>query len=248
MFWNGNQTIRKTRSAMNKPPSLEIVRRRSQPGAHWLLLVVLMISVSQIPDACAQVRAGSITEIEGIASVERNGQTTLAALATAIMEGDKIQTAERATVTVSLIDGSRLTLSESSSMVIYRAKVEPAIASLADRFFVKLFSGTLGSVVTPAPNSSAQFEVHTPNAVVGVRGTDFKTEYIAGRPCPGFPTCLRYTNVGVYKGIVEVTNPTSANAAAVQVTSGYETTVPCELPPAKPGPLGMGDLTAPGYH
>jgi hypothetical protein len=233
---------------MRKPPSLEIVKRRSQPRAHWLLLAVLMIFVSQTPDACAQVRAGSIIEIEGIASVERNGQTTLAALATAIMEGDKIATAERATVTVGLIDGSRLTLSESSSMVIYRAKVEPAIASLADRFFVKLFSGTLGSVVTPASNSPAQFEVHTPNAVVGVRGTDFKTEYIAGKPCPGFPTCLRYTDVGVYKGIVEVSNPTSAKAAAVQVTSGYETTVPCELPPAKPGPLGMGDLTAPGYH
>jgi hypothetical protein len=141
-----------------------------------------------------------------------------------------------------------LTLSESSSIVIYQAKVEPAIAGLANRFFVELFRGTLGSVVTPAGNGSAQFEVHTPNAVVGVRGTDFKTEYIEGKPCPGFPTCLRYTDVGVYKGVVEVSNPTSAKPAVVQVTSGYETTVPCESPPAVPGPLGMGDLTAPGYH
>jgi hypothetical protein len=85
-----------------------------------------------------------------------------------------------------LIDGSRLTLSESSSMVIYRAKVEPAIASLADRFFVKLFSGTLGSVVTPASNSSVQFEVHTPNAVVGVRSTDFKTNISQASPVRDF--------------------------------------------------------------
>jgi hypothetical protein len=84
--------------------------------------------------------------------------------------------------------------------------------------------------------------------VVGVRGTDFTTKYVAGKPCPGFPQCLRYTDVGVYKGIVEVSNPTNPKAAAVRVSSGYETTVPCELPPAKPGPLGMGDLTAPGYH
>jgi hypothetical protein len=37
------------------------------------------------------------------------------------MEGDKIAKADRASVTVALIDGSRLSLSESSSMVIYRA-------------------------------------------------------------------------------------------------------------------------------
>jgi hypothetical protein len=104
MFWNGNQTIRRTLVERHRPPRLEIVRGRSQLRAHWLLLaVVMMISVSQTPDACAQVRAGSIIEIEGVASVERNGKTTLAALATAIMEGDKIQTAERATVTLGLI-------------------------------------------------------------------------------------------------------------------------------------------------
>jgi hypothetical protein len=92
------------------------------------------------------------------------------------------------------------------------------------------------------------FEVHTPNAVVSVRGTDFDTEYIEGKPCPGFPQCLRYTDIGVYKGIVEVRNPTSLKSISVRVTAGYETTVPCELPPANPAPLGIGDLTAPGYH
>ena len=214
----------------------------------WLLLGAALIFVSRAADAAAQIRAGSIIEIHGNASVERNGRTTPAALATSILEGDRIATTDEAGVTVGLIDGSRLTLSESSSIVIYRAKVEPAIVGMANRFFVKLFSGTLGSLVIPAADASAQFEVHTPNAVVGVRGTDFKTEYIEGKPCPGFPTCLRYTDVGVYKGIVEVSNPTSTKPTAVQVTSGYETTVPCELAPAAPAPLGMGDLTAPGYH
>jgi len=233
---------------MRTSTRLQIVQRRAQPRAHWLLLAAVLISVSHAADASAQIRAGSITEIHGFASVERNGQTTPAALAMPIMEGDKIATADQASLTIRLIDGSQLTLSESSSMVIYRAKVEPALAGVANQFFVKLFNGTLGSVVTPVVGRAKEFEVHTPNAVVGVRGTDFKTEYIEGKPCPGFPQCLRYTDVGVYKGIVEVSNPTNANAGSVRVTSGYETTVPCELPPATPGPLGMGDLTAPGYH
>src|ERR1700692_1074313 len=88
----------------------------------WLLLGAALILVSRAADAAAQIRAGSIIEIHGNASVERNGQTTPAALATPIMEGDRIATADEAGVTVELIDGSRLTLSESSSIVIYRAK------------------------------------------------------------------------------------------------------------------------------
>jgi hypothetical protein len=223
--------------------------QRARAGANWsVLLGAVMMLASSAADATAQTRAGSVVEIQGVASIERNGRTTPIALATPVMEGDRIATADRGSVTVGLIDGSRLTLAESSSMIIYRAKVAPAIAGLAGRFFVKLFNGTLGSIVTPAPDHAAQFEVRTPNAVVGVRGTDFTTKYVAGKPCPGFPQCLRYTDVGVYKGIVEVSNPTNPKAAAVRVSSGYETTVPCELPPAKPGPLGMGDLTAPGYH
>jgi hypothetical protein len=206
---------------MRRSTLLKIKQRPGQIRSHWwLILGVALIFLSCAADAAAQIRAGSITEMHGSASVERNGQTTPAALATPIMEGDKIVTDEQAIVTVELIDGSRLTLSESSSIVIYRAKVEPAIVGMANRFFVKLFRGTLESVVTPAADASGQFEVHTPNAVAGVRGTDFKTEYIEGKPCPGFPTCLRYTDVGVYKGIVEVSNPTSAKPAGVQVTSG----------------------------
>ena len=62
-----------------------------------------LILVSSPADADAQIRAGSIIEIHGNANVERNGLTTPAALATPIMEGDRIATAEEASVTVELI-------------------------------------------------------------------------------------------------------------------------------------------------
>ena len=80
--------------------------------------------------------------------------------------------------------------------------------------------------------------------MVGIRGTDFETEYIAGKPFPGFPQCLRYTDVGVYQGLVEVSNPTSAQPAAVRESAGYETTLPCELPPANPSTFGLAQLEA----
>lgn len=193
-------------------------------------------------NAEAQVVAGTINELRGTAAVQRNGRALSATSGMHILVGDKIQTPQKSQVKVQLIDGSELMLSEGSSIVIDRA-----MTSVADSM-IELFKGKLRSLVNLVPGKAAGFEVHTPNAVASVRGTDFDVEYIEGKPCPGFPQCLRYTDVGVYKGVVEVRNPTSVKPASVRVAAGYETTVPCELPPAAPGPLGIGDLMGPGYH
>jgi ferric-dicitrate binding protein FerR (iron transport regulator) len=221
-----------------RPP---MSRQRSR---WWAILEIVLVLAFLNGEAAAQIRVGSLTGLRGGAIVERGGQSISAALAMPIMLGDELQTSARSEATIALVDGSQLTLSESSTIVIDRSMVGPTPADSV----VNLFKGKLRSIINPRNGSLPQFEVHTPNAVIGVRGTDFETEYIEGRPCPGFPQCLRYTDVGVYKGIVEVRNPTSAKAVSVRVSGGYKTTVPCELPPANPGPLGMGDLSAPGYH
>jgi len=93
------------------------------------------------------------------------------------------------------------------------------------------------------------FEIHTPNGVAAARGTDFEVEFIEGKPCPADPSCLRYTTVGVYQGVVVVANPTSpAGSLPVTVTAGYQTTIPCESPPTASSRWGAEELRAPGYH
>jgi ferric-dicitrate binding protein FerR (iron transport regulator) len=159
----------------------------------------------------------------------------------AVLLADKLETERHSSVTIDLRDGGQLILTEATSLVIDRT------VAGADST-VDLLRGKLRSVVQIAAGRPPQFEVHTPNAVAAVRGTDFETEYIEGKPCPGFPQCLRYTDVGVYQGTVEVRNPTSVKQYSVRVGAGYETTVPCELPPAAPVPLGISDLSGPGYH
>jgi hypothetical protein len=193
-------------------------------------------------NAAAQMTEGTVKELHGIVRIERNGHSIDAAPGIPIVTGDKIETLRRSSVSIELLDGSQLTLSDKSSAVIDRT-MRGGTDSKID-----LFKGKLRSIINITAGNRPRFEVHTPNAVAAVRGTDFETEYIEGKPCPGFPECLRYTDVGVYKGIVEVTNPTSTKPVSVRVAAGYETTVPCELPPARAGPLGIGDLTAPGYH
>jgi hypothetical protein len=225
------------------PIVTEIAGRRGHGGVSgWSLLWTWLLFAYLAGNASAQVIAGTIKELHGTADVQRNGRSISATPAMSILVGDKLDTSHQSSATIELIDGSQLTLSDTSSVVIDRAMTSAADST------IELFKGKLRSVVNIVAGKLPGFEVHTPNAVASVRGTDFDTEYIEGRRCPGFPQCLRYTDIGVYKGIVEVRNPISLKPISVRVTAGYETTVPCELPPANPAPLGIGDLTAPGYH
>jgi ferric-dicitrate binding protein FerR (iron transport regulator) len=226
---------------------MDILKRRvaSQKRSRWWLLVELVLTLAYpTGGAAAQIQVGLLTGLRGAAIIQRGGHSIAAAMAMPIMLGDKLQTLAESEATISLVDGSQLTLSESTAIVVDQSVVGPRPTDS----IINLFKGKLRSVINLRAGSLPDFEVHTPNAVAAARGTDFETEYIEGKPCPGFPQCLRYTDVGVYKGVVEVRNPTSATAPSVLVSSGYETTVPCELSPANPGPLGMGDLSAPGYH
>ena len=218
------------------------VRRRRRSSREWSLLLICLIFACLTGNAAPQVTAGTIKELSGTVDVHRNGRSIAATLAMPILLRDRLETSRKSGATIDLIDGSELVLSGASSAVIDRTNTGSADSR------IELFRGKLRSVINIAAGMQRGFEVHTPNAVASVRGTDFVTQFIEGKPCPGHPQCLRYTDVGVYRGIVEVRNPTSLKAITVLVDAGYETTVPCELPPAPPGPLGIGELSAPGYH
>jgi len=194
--------------------------------------------------AFAQTRVGSVTEMVGTAKLFRDGQEFNVVIRMAVMLRDKLQTMAQSDLTVTLDAGGKLMLAESSTMIVD----QDAYSGGHAHTLISLLLGHLRTTVNLMAPSAPEFEVHTPNAVIGARGTQFETAYIEGRPCPGFPTCLRYTEVGVYEGVVEVRNPTNPTAPAVRVSQGYETTVPCELPPASAAPLGMSELGAPGYR
>jgi FecR protein len=219
----------------------EIARQRRYASIARCQLWTWLILACLAANADAQAGAGMIKELHGAAKIQRSGRLIAVIPAMPVFTGDKLMTSSQSSLTIEMADGSQLIISEATAVVIDRT-----MAGAADSR-IDLFKGKLRSIVNAAARMHG-FEVHTPNAVASVRGTDFDTEYIEGKPCPGFPQCLRYTDIGVYKGIVEVRNPTSLKPIVVQVAAGYETTVPCELPPANPAPLGIGDLTAPGYY
>lgn len=192
----------------------------------------------------AQETVGDVTSISGVAELERGGSRVAVIQSMPIRVHDTISTAVKSEVTVTLLDGSELVLSESSSCSIDQYSMT---ATARRQGSIGLWGGHLRAIVNGMGGVVPDFQVHTPNATTAVRGTEFEVAYIAGRPCPEDRSCLRYTTVGVFHGVVAVAN-VSNPAQAVLVNEGYETTVACEAPATSPAPLGMEEMGAPGYH
>jgi len=211
----------------------------------WLVAIALfsLILISHRA-AFAQDSVGQVTEITGSAKLERGGVEVEAAPMMQIKIRDKLRTTAKSKLTVTLHDGSKLVLSESSSYTIDEYSIA---ATTRMRASIALWAGHLRAVVVTALGAVPDFQVHTPNAVAAVRGTEFETAFITDRPCPEDRSCMRYTTVGVFHGVVSVANIANP-AQAVQVNEGYETTVACEAAATSPAPLGMEEMGAPGYH
>jgi len=228
--------------AANPVPLAAQSQNRRWPAIVVVLLLVLCQSWSA---ARAQSSVGLVTAIDGEAELVRNGHTSKVTMAMPVEIKDKLVTGPEGHLTVTFGDNSRLVVGASTTIVIN----DGVIGASSSISRVGLLGGRLRSIVNLGLRAtSGGFEVRTPNAVMGVRGTEFEVAYIVGTPCPGFPNCLRYTDVGVYKGRVEVSNPLNPKAAPVLATQGYETTVPCEEPPATPSPLGMSEMLSPAYR
>lgn len=205
------------------------------------------------PGLAQEQAAGTIAKVKGNATLVRKGRNLKVTQAMALEEDDKLVTGPDGHLTITFGDNSSLMLGESASIVIGTGAgaISQGAGTAAGGGIsrVSLMGGHLHSIFNAGMRRLATgFEVRTPNAIIGVRGTEFDTAYIAGTPCPGFPNCTRYTDVGVYKGRVEVSNPLNPKARPVIATAGYETTVPCEEPPATPSPLGMDQMLAPAYR
>lgn len=184
--------------------------------------------------AAAQTPAGTITSVAGQIAIQRGGKTVALAVGVHVDQGDRITTGRDGRVSIVLTDHSQIEVGESSVSVIDE---HATVAGGGIRTRIGLLSGIVRSIVNATPGS-ADFAVHTPNAVSAVRGTRFDTAYHDGAARSGYGSCRQFTDVAVYEGIVGVSS-VSSPSAQVEVPAGYETTVACSAAPLAPGPLGI---------
>ena len=138
---------------------------------------------------------------------------------TPIQLHDRLTTSVNSSATVTLGSGITINLAEHTDLTFD----QNVTTAGTGRTQLNLVEGGLRSLVPPLLRTES-FEIHTPNAITAVRGTDFDTTYTEGIVRPGYEGCQRYTDVRVREGVVAVSN--LANPTQV-VESKPATKRPC---------------------
>ena len=212
--------------------------KRKRPRLYTILLFqagLLLLSF-----AAWAKGVGVVSELEGSASLKRAGETSEVVLAMAVQAGDEVSTGADSHLSITLVDDSKLTLDSSSTLVfdehIFINKNER-------RVMLHLLGGGVRAVVTPLMGKPAQpdFSADTRNVIAGVRGTDFELTYSDAEMRSEYSDCFQFSDVGVYTGEVEVSNP-STGESPLLLDSGFATTVACTYSPTPPIQLSMHPL------
>jgi len=190
-----------------------------------LIAGALCLLLSPLPAVCAPPaggqRAGQINAL--IPAATKNEQVTKAK--DELNWNDLLKTATSGRVRAGLDDGSILSVGSNSELRVLQHDAASQQTSL------ELNAGRLRSKVVKITQPNGKFEVHTPNAVIGVIGTDFYVEYGNNK-----------TTVICYTGVVTVTPLGGAGEGSVTAsdTDWPRLTV---VFGGSPIPLGLCTLT-----
>jgi FecR-like protein len=190
-------------------------------------LAMAIVTATLIPaTAFAQAQnVGTITALSGSAGVQRGSAVLPAALNMPVQLHDRITTQANSYLTIGMVDNSELRLGANAILSIDDSMVVNGTAAPSK---VGLLGGELHSLITGAMRgTSPTFEVHTPNAVGAVRGTDFDTAYYEGVSRKKYPDCKQFTDFAVEDGTVNVEAILDPNRGNVDVHKGERTTVAC---------------------
>lgn len=140
-------------------------------------LIALLLGLLLSHAAYAAELFGTVDAVSGNATVMDSTEVaTSVSLGQKILAGQSIQTGPDGEVHVVTQDGGLLALRPNSSFRInsYKARGESS-----DEIVMSLFKGALRSVTGwITKRNSAAYRLHTPNATIGVRGTDHETTVI----------------------------------------------------------------------
>ncbi len=200
-----------------------------------------------LPAAASDPFSGKITEIDSgeapqtvdIVRPARRGLVQ-AVPGDAVFIGDTVKTGKNIKVTIELADKSLINIGPESTF-----RVKGAVLTAAEtkrNYIFKSLKGTirfiLSKVFTDAgsgatrPWQDSNIAVETPNAVAGVRGTDFVAVVDTDKSTP-------VTDIAVLDGLVTVSNISISIPDVVLLSANEVTTVKRGLKPSKPVALSQ---------
>ncbi|OOV88695.1 FecR family protein [Oceanospirillum linum] len=190
-----------------------------------ILLVCCCFDPVAYAEDDSQPMVGNIIQIQGRVQLFRSGKIEQLKEHTILQEGDRVITASSGRVGLRMRDNSRILLANTTEFEIKRYRFDP-VAGTSDAQF-KLVTGAFRAITGAiGQQSDPQFEVETPVATIGIRGTDFWGGFIFN----GDLDVAMFRGKGVYirnaLGMTEITQ------------KGYGVTVQERIAPpaAKPWP------------
>jgi hypothetical protein len=183
-----------------------------------------MVLCSLLTGLPAMAQPGGNNQVAGqinalIPAATRNSQT--AKVKEELNWNDLLKTEKTGRVRAGLKDGSILSVGSDSELRIVQHD------TVSQQTELEMDFGKVRSQVTKVTKAGGKFEMKTPNAVIGVIGTDFYTSFEGNK-----------TTVICYKGQVTVTPVGNAvvagSSSAITVSAGQMVVVTSDVPPAEP--------------
>lgn len=203
----------------------------------WWCLLLAFAGSTLATTAHAQ-RVGTFKSVDGAVWIERQGTYVHPKNGDGWLPGDRLYTGVNGSAVLNLRDGTLLTLAHGVQLEFDRVELSEGVQR--EGFVLRLLQGTMRVVSGVLTQINPQlFQLETPSAVMGVRGTDFIT-----RTAPAWWP-WQSTRVTLLPG-----DPPSPSAVLVKTASATQTlerpyqTVSASLD----GSTEMGETSAAALH
>jgi hypothetical protein len=192
------------------------------------LLLIASASVSLY----AQESIGKVVSLDGIveAKLDENSQWRALNKKSDIYEKDTIKTGENSKVDIFFVDETNVSIGPETTIKIEKLVCSPAQNHREGKMNVVM--GKARFNVGKLFSKDSSFEVRTPTAVAGVKGTSFIVNV----------TSEQLTQLMGLSGVVIVTSISPEIGGEILLTSGFIISVEDGAPPGDPVPISFDEL------
>ena len=173
-----------------------------------LLLIVVVMAVTLSQSLVVIQRVARVSSLIGSAQIKPPNSADFIPLKdqSLVLTGTVLQTAPGASVTLNWVDGTRLLVGGDTTMTVLKCQVDQA--SHAETSLFHLTTGKLMVRVRKLLSGQSKFEIETPTATAGVRGTIFQVQVDAAGQ----------TQVAVLEGQVNL----NASGQTLEIKPGFQ--------------------------
>ena len=197
-----------------------------------IILITLLMFTGAVAVSFSQEIVGKVVSLDGSAQaqLDENGAWRALSEKSDIYEKDTIKTGEDSQAVLFFVDETNVSIGPETTIKIEKLLCSPAQNHREGKLNVVM--GKARFDVGKLFSKDSSFEVRTPTAVAGVKGTSFIV----------YVTSEQLTQLMGLSGAVTVTSISPEIGGEILLTSGFIVSVEDGAPPGDPVPIGFDEL------